>query len=144
MIRAAKGDDGKPTELLCAANPPSGVSQRTEIVWQTAEGKRTPATLDDIKTAPTDVWINFPSLLSAGDSPVVPPTTMPSHPVVSRWPTRLASPGSLIVPSGCIGVTMATRLEPKSRSAGCCGSVMVRSCLGPISVVQRCFLANIA
>jgi hypothetical protein len=36
------------------------------------KGKRTPATRDDVKTAPEGVWINFPSLLAAGDSVMVP------------------------------------------------------------------------
>ena len=46
------------------------------IIWQTAEGKRTLAARDDVKTAPTHVWINFPSLLAAGDLPMVPATRM--------------------------------------------------------------------
>ena len=36
--------------------------------------KRTPATPDDVKTAPTDAWITFPSLLAAADPPVAPAT----------------------------------------------------------------------
>ena len=59
---------------------PRRVTRRTEIVRQTAEGKRTPATRSDAKTAPADVWINFPSLLAAGDPPVVPATRIIGNP----------------------------------------------------------------
>ena len=59
---------------------PFRVTQGREIVWQTAEGKRTPATRDDVRTAPTDVWINFPSLLAAGDLPAVPATRIILNP----------------------------------------------------------------
>ena len=33
-----------------------------------------------LKTAPTDIWINFPSLLAAGDPPVVPATRIILNP----------------------------------------------------------------
>jgi hypothetical protein len=60
------------------------VTQRTEIVRQTAEDQRTPTTRDDVKTAPADVWISLPSLLPAGDPPVVPATPVIPNPRVKK------------------------------------------------------------
>ena len=53
--------------------PPGPVSCCPEV-------KRTPATRDDVRTAPADVWINFPSLLAAGDPSVVPATRIILNP----------------------------------------------------------------
>lgn len=51
------------------------VTKRTEIVWQAGDGKRTPATLDDIKTVHSGgIWISWFGPLAAGDPPVVPAT----------------------------------------------------------------------
>ena len=50
------------------------VTKRTEIVWQSADAKRTPAKLEDIKTIDPDidVGIFYPAPLAFGEPPVVP------------------------------------------------------------------------
>jgi hypothetical protein len=50
------------------------VTKQTEIVWQSADAKRTPATLEDIKTIDhdIDVGIFYPAPLAFGEPPVAP------------------------------------------------------------------------
>jgi hypothetical protein len=58
------------------------VTKRTEIVWQSADAKRTPATLEDVKNVnpDIDVGIYYPAPLAFGDPPVVPVTLIMLNP----------------------------------------------------------------
>jgi hypothetical protein len=66
-----KGDLGQ-VEVLWGKSPHIlRITKGTQIVWQANDGKRTPATLDDVKTG-ADVWVRYLQPLAAGDPPVAP------------------------------------------------------------------------
>jgi hypothetical protein len=77
-----KEDVGRVEVILAQMPYILRVTRRTEIVWQTADAKRTPATLEDIKTIDPeiDVAIYYPAALAFGEPPVVPVTLIMLNP----------------------------------------------------------------
>jgi hypothetical protein len=77
-----KEDLGR-VEVILANNPfILRVTKQTEIVWQSADAKRTPATLEDIRSInpDIDVGIFYPAPLAFGEPPVAPASIIMLNP----------------------------------------------------------------
>ena len=77
-----KEDVGRVEVILANMRFILRVTKRTEIVWQSADAKRMPATLEDIKTIDPDidVGIFYPAPLAFGEPPVAPVTLIMLNP----------------------------------------------------------------